>query len=106
MAQILRRRLPGTWLTLIGPHLDDHGLQVHPQRGALRGLVTEAYAEDLRVNLLLPSRASSGDELLDAPVGQTVLSLALPVMNHLRGNVIEVPLPPAPKLRVTDPQLL
>lgn len=106
MAQILRRRLPATWLTLIGPHLDERGLQVHPQRGALTGLVTEAHAEDLRINLLLPSRASSGDEMLDAAVGQTALSLALPVMSHLRGNVIDIPLPPAPKVRVTDPQLL
>lgn len=106
IAQILRRRLPATWLTLIGPHLDERGLQVHPQRGALRGLVTEAHAEELRINLLLPSRACSGDEVLDAPVGQTAVSLALPVMSHLRGNVIDIPLPPAPKIRITDPQLL
>ncbi|MFC4426375.1 SDR family NAD(P)-dependent oxidoreductase [Deinococcus navajonensis] len=105
IAQILRRRLPATWLTLIGPHLDERGLQVHPQRGALKGLVTEAHAEDLRVNLLLPSRASTGDDTLDAPLGQTALSLALPTMGHLRGNIIEVPLPPAPKLRPAEPLL-
>lgn len=39
IAQILRRRQPGAWLTLIGPHLDETGLHAHPQRGALRGLV-------------------------------------------------------------------
>ncbi|MFC4638644.1 SDR family NAD(P)-dependent oxidoreductase [Deinococcus hohokamensis] len=105
IAQILRRRLPGTWLTLIGPHLDERGLQVHPQRGALKGLVTEAHAEDLRVNLLLPSRASTGDEALDAPLGQTALSLALPAMGHLRGNIIEVPLPTAPRMRPAEPTL-
>ena len=99
IAQIVRRRLTGTWLTLVGPHLDEVGLQVHPQRGALRGLVEHAHDEDLRVNLVLPSRASSGDEALDRPLADAVLALATPALAHLRGNVLEVPLPPVPKLR-------
>ncbi|GMA14089.1 SDR family NAD(P)-dependent oxidoreductase [Deinococcus metallilatus] len=102
IAQIVRRRLVGTWLTLVGPHLDEAGLQVYPQRGALRGLVEHAHDEDLRVNLILPSRASSGDEALDRPLADAVLALATPALAHLRGNVLEVPLPSVPRLRVTE----
>lgn len=104
IAQILRRRLPGAWLTIIGPHLDDTGLQVHPQRGAIRGLVENAYTEDLRINMILPGRASSGEEALDRPVAESVMALATPALAHLRGNIIDVPLAPIPKLRVTEPQ--
>ncbi|WP_051668481.1 SDR family NAD(P)-dependent oxidoreductase [Deinococcus frigens] len=102
IAQILGRRLPGTWLTIIGPHGDEPGLQAHPQRGAIRGLVEAASDEDLRLNMLLPSRASSGDEALDRPLADAVLALASPRMGHLRGNVIDVPLPPAPKIRLPE----
>ncbi|MFT2722039.1 SDR family NAD(P)-dependent oxidoreductase [Deinococcus sp. A31D244] len=102
IAQIVRRRLPGTWLTIIGPHLDERGLQAHPQRGALRGLVEQAHTEDLRLNLLLPSRASSSDDTLDAPLSNAVLALAAPGMTHLRGNVMDVPMPPIPKIRALD----
>ncbi|WP_051935497.1 SDR family NAD(P)-dependent oxidoreductase [Deinococcus sp. YIM 77859] len=102
IAQIVRRRQTGAWLTLVGPHLDEPGLQAHPQRGALRGLVEHAHDEDLRVNLVLPSRASSGDEALDRPLADAVLALAMPSLRHLRGAVLEVPLPPVPKLRVTE----
>ncbi|WP_291429434.1 SDR family NAD(P)-dependent oxidoreductase [Deinococcus sp.] len=102
IAQIVRRRLPGTWMTIIGPHLDERGLQVHPQRGALRGLVEQAHTEDLRLNLLLPSRASSSDETLDAPLSNAVLALAAPGMKHLRGNVMEVPMPAIPKVRALE----
>ncbi|MFC6749158.1 SDR family NAD(P)-dependent oxidoreductase [Deinococcus aquaticus] len=102
IAQIVRRRLPGTWLTIIGPHLDERGLQAHPQRGALRGLVEQAHTEDLRLNLLLPSRASSSDDTLDAPLSNAVLALAAPGMKHLRGNVMDVPMPPIPKIRALD----
>ncbi|WP_161880247.1 SDR family NAD(P)-dependent oxidoreductase [Deinococcus alpinitundrae] len=99
LAQIIQRRLPGTWLTLVGPHLDELGLQAYPQRGALRGLVERAEAEELRLNMVLPSRASSSEAKADAPLSEAVLTLALPELHHLRGNIIEVPLPPAPKYR-------
>ncbi|WP_345464536.1 SDR family NAD(P)-dependent oxidoreductase [Deinococcus carri] len=102
IAQIVGRRLPGTWLTIVGPHLDEAGLQAYPQRGALRGLVEQAHAEDLRLNLVLPSRASSGEEALDRPLADAVLALATPALAHLRGTVLEVPLPPVPKMRVTE----
>ncbi|WP_040383750.1 SDR family NAD(P)-dependent oxidoreductase [Deinococcus apachensis] len=105
IAQIVRRRLPGTWLTLVGPHLDEAGLQAHPQRGALRGLVEHAHDEDLRVNLVLPSRASSGDEALDRPLAEAVLALATPALRHLRGTVLEVPLPPVPRVRAPEAAL-
>ncbi|EYB69624.1 short-chain dehydrogenase/reductase SDR [Deinococcus phoenicis] len=105
IAQIVRRRLTGTWLTLVGPHLDEVGLQTYPQRGALRGLVEHAQDEDLRVNLVLPSRVSAGDEALDRPLADAVLALATPALAHLRGNVLEVPLPPVPKVRVTEVNL-
>ncbi|WP_291423606.1 SDR family NAD(P)-dependent oxidoreductase [Deinococcus sp.] len=99
IAQIIARRLPGTWLTIIGPHLEDRSLQVYPQRGALRGLVEKAQQEDMRVNMVLPERASTGEEALDAPVAEAVLALAV---TRLRGNVLEIPLEAAPKLRLPD----
>ena len=102
IAQVIRRRQPGSWLTIIGPHLDERGLQVHPQRGALRGLVEQAHTEDLRLNLLLPGRVSSGDDTLDRPLSAAVLALATPGMTHLRGNVMDVPMPPIPKIRALD----
>ncbi|PNY81579.1 SDR family NAD(P)-dependent oxidoreductase [Deinococcus koreensis] len=105
IAQIVRRRLPGTWLTLIGPHLDEQGLHAWPQRGAIQALVERAHIEELRLNLVLPSRASSGEEELDRALADTVLTLALPEMAHLRGNVLEVPLPPLPRLRVSESPL-
>ena len=102
IAQIVRRRLPGTWLTIVGPHLDEAGLHAWPQRGAIRALVEQAHIEELRLNLVLPARASSGEEGLDRALAETVLTLALPDMAHLRGTVLEVPLPPVPKLRVSE----
>lgn len=102
IAQVIRRRQPGSWLTIVGPHLDERGLQVHPQRGALRGLVEQAHTEDLRLNLLLPGRVSSGDDTLDRPLSAAVLALATPGMTHLRGNVMDVPMPPIPKIRALD----
>lgn len=101
IAQILRRRLGGTWLTLIGPHLDEGGLHAPPQRGALRGLTEAAHTEDLRVNLLIPSRASGGEEH-DRPLAEAVIALAQPELSHLRGTVIEVPLPPVPRDRPSE----
>lgn len=102
IAQVIARRLPGTWLTILGPHLDEVGLQVYPQRGALRGLIEEAHRENLRLNMVLPARASSGDDRLDAPVAETVLALATASLGGLRGNILDVPLPPAPKIRLPD----
>lgn len=104
IAQIVRRRLSGTWLTIVGPHLDEQGLHAHPQRGAIRALVEHSHIEELRLNLVLPSRSSSGEEALDKPLSDTVLTLSLPDMIHLRGNVLEVPLPPVPRLRVSESQ--
>lgn len=105
VAQILRRRQPGTWLALVGPHLDETGLHAHPQRGALRGLVEHAHDEDLRVNMVLPSRASSADEALDRPLSDAVLMLALPQLSHLRGTVLDVPLPPVPRRSAAEVNL-
>lgn len=95
IVQTLLRRLPDAWLTLIGPHLDERGLHVPAQRGALEGLTRGAAAEGLRVNLLLPGRASGGEEH-DRPLAEAVLALAQPALGHLRGNVLEVPLAALP----------
>lgn len=101
ITQVLRRRQPRAWLTVVGPHQDEKGLHTHPQRGALRGLVEHAGSEELRLNLLIPSRASSGEEAADRALCNVVLSLATPGLGHLGGNVLEVPLPPvaAPQAR-------
>jgi len=102
IAQLVRRYLPSTWITVIGPHLDEKGLHVSPQRGALRGLVEAAYTEELRANLVLPGRTSAGEEALDKPLSDAVLALALPELRHLQGNIVRVPMPPLPSLRSGD----
>ena len=99
IAQLARRNMPDTWLTIIGPHLDEKGLHVSPQRGALKGLVEQAHTEDLRANLVLPGRAPSGEEALDRPLAEAVLALALPELRHLQGNILRVPMPPVPSPR-------
>ncbi|WP_407569240.1 SDR family NAD(P)-dependent oxidoreductase [Deinococcus altitudinis] len=102
IAQLVRRYLPETWITVIGPHLDEKGLHVSPQRGALRGLVESAHTEELRANLVLPGRAAAGEEALDKPLSDAVLALALPELRHLQGNIVRVPMPPLPSLRSGD----
>lgn len=99
IAQVLRRRQPEAWLTIVGPHQDEDGLHAHPQRGALRGLVEHAASEELRLNLLFPSRASSGEDGADRALSNVVVTLATPGLSHLRGNVLDVPLPPVPSLQ-------
>lgn len=96
IAQLLRRRSPDTWLTVVGPHLDERGFHVFPQRGALRGLAEHAAQEGLRINVVLPGRASSGEEDADRPLGEVALSFAGGGLRHLRGVVLDVPLPRAP----------
>ena len=103
LTQVLRRRHPQTWLTIVGPHRDEAGLQAEPQRGAIRALAEHAAQEDMRLNLLFPSRASSGDDQLDRPLTDTVLALASPALRHLRGNVLDVPLPPLPPTPLIRP---
>ncbi len=93
MSQLLQRYLPDTWLTIIGPHLDEVGFQVYPQRGALRGLVEQSKAAAIRVNMLFPSRASSNDDAADHALSASVLMLADPAMSHLQGCIFDVPLP-------------
>lgn len=92
ITQLLQRYSPETWLTIIGPHLDEPGMQAYPQRGALRGLVERAAQEGSRLNMLLPSRASSTDEQ-DQALCEAVLMLAAPQLLYLRGSVLDVPLP-------------
>jgi NAD(P)-dependent dehydrogenase (short-subunit alcohol dehydrogenase family) len=97
--QIVRRHLPRTWITLVGPHLDELGLQAHPQRGALRSLVEHAETEEVRANLVLPGRKAAADDTLDAALAEAVLALALPELAHVSGTIVRVPLPPLPRLR-------
>lgn len=105
ITQLLARRLPGTWLTIIGPHLDETGLHTSPQRGGIRGLVEGAQSHNLRLNLVLPSRSSSGDEALDAPVSEAVLALASAGLKGLRGTVLDIPLEPAPRVKLPEAYL-
>lgn len=93
IAQIICRRKTQTWLTLIGPHLSDQNLQAYPQREALRGLVEYGQAENLRINMILPSRENSGNITLDKAVAQSVTMLADPNSQHIVGNVLTVHLP-------------
>lgn len=93
IAQTMRQRLPGSWLTIVGPHLDEGGLQGHTLRGGLRGLVESVRGEQFRINLLLPSRSPSGEDDLDMGVVNVVTALASPALMHLNGLCIDVPLP-------------
>ncbi|WP_261664658.1 SDR family NAD(P)-dependent oxidoreductase [Deinococcus sp. Marseille-Q6407] len=93
IAQTLLQRLPGSWLTIVGPHLDEGGLQGNTLRGGLRGLVDSAHSEGLRINLLLPSRSPSGEDELNIGVVNAVTALASPALMHLTGMCIDVPLP-------------
>ena len=93
IAQTMRQRLPQSWLTVIGPHLDEGGLQGHTLRGGLRGLLDSAQEDGFRINLLLPSRSPSGEDELDIGVVNAVTALASPGLMHLRGMCIDVPLP-------------
>ena len=93
IAQTMRQRLPQSWLTIVGPHLDEGGLQGHTLRGGLRGLVESVRGEQFRINLLLPSRSPNGEDDLDMGVVNVVTALASPALMHLNGLCIDVPLP-------------
>lgn len=93
IAQTMRQHLPGSWLTIIGPHLDEGGLQGYTLRGGLRGLVESAQLDGFRINLLLPSRSPSGEDELDMGVVSSVVALASPALMHLTGLSIDIPLP-------------
>lgn len=96
ITQQMQRDPTSTWLTLVGTHLDEQSLFAHAQRGALEELVRHSQGS-ARMNLVLPSRASSGDAALDRPLIDAVLALALPTLSQLRGSVLEIPLAPVPK---------
>lgn len=102
LTQAMSKHLPQSWLTIIGPHLEKASFQGSSQVGALRGLVAASDTETLRLNMILPSRPCSVNEQLDAPVCQLVLALANQSLERLRGNIIEVPLEPAPQLRFPE----
>lgn len=93
IAQTMRQSLPGSWLTIIGPHLDEGGLQGYTLRGGLRGLAESARLDGFRINLLLPSRSPSGEDELDKGVVSSVVALASPALMHLMGLSIDIPLP-------------
>ncbi len=93
VVQSLQQRLPESWLTIIGPHLDEEDMPAQTQRGALGGLVSSARSEHFRVNLLLPSRAPSGEDDLDTGMVSSVLALAAPTLMHLSGLTVDVLLP-------------
>lgn len=97
ITQVLTKRIPNAWLTIVGPHADGSQIQVAAQRGCLQSLVEHCHIASLRANLLLPSRACCGEDVLDQPVADVVLNLAGPNMQSLRGNVIEIPLAAAPQ---------
>ena len=93
IAQTLRQRLPGAWLTIVGPHLDEGGLPGHTLRGGLKGLMDSTRDDRFRMNLVLPSRSPSGEDDLDVGVVNTVVALATPELLHLKGLCIDIPLP-------------
>lgn len=89
----LRREAPETWVTIVGPHLDEGGLYGHTLRGGLGGLLMGAKEKAFRLNLVVPSRSPCGEDEKDLGVVNTVLSLAMPSMRHVTGVTFEVDLP-------------
>ena len=98
--QTLHRQLPHSWLVVIAPPTEQK-LHLYVLRGALEGMTRGAALEKMRVNLLIPSRPSGGEEY-DSELSELVCTLANPRLAHIGGNVLEVPLPPLPRLRNTD----
>ncbi|WP_189008212.1 SDR family NAD(P)-dependent oxidoreductase [Deinococcus roseus] len=94
--QHIKRNRQHTWVTIIAPPLDAQLLHMHAFRGALIHLTQHASQENLRVNLLVPSRAAHSDEW-DVGLSTAVCHFADPRMEHIVGNIINVPLPPVPK---------
>ncbi len=90
IAQAIRRHLPETWLTLVAPAASHASLPVHLLRSALQALASHATSENLRVNLLIPTHDSAGEEA-DRAVSEVALTLAYPALHHLRGNSIVIP---------------
>lgn len=101
--QTLHRQLPRSWLVVIAPPTE-RKLHLYVLRGALEGMTRGAALEKMRVNLLIPSRPSGGEEY-DAELSELVCTLANPRLAHIGGNVLEVPLPPLPRMRQTDLEL-
>lgn len=98
--QNLRRQLPHTWLILVGSAAEWH-LHLHVVRGALEALTKGASLEKMRVNLLIPNRTSGGEEH-DSELCELISALASPRLAHIGGNIIEVKMPPAPRLQDAD----
>jgi NAD(P)-dependent dehydrogenase (short-subunit alcohol dehydrogenase family) len=98
--QNLRRQLPHTWLILVGSAAEWH-LHLHVVRGALEALTKGASLEKMRVNLLIPNRVSGG-EAYDSELCELIAAFANPRLAHIGGNIIEVKMPPAPRIQDAD----
>lgn len=89
--QAMKRQSPEAWLMIVG-HAQDERLHMQTLRGALEGLTRAARHENMRCNLLIPLRASGGEDH-DRELSHLVIALSSSHLGHLSGNVMEVPLP-------------
>lgn len=97
---LLRQPERRSWLIVVAPPRN----AVQPQMAAVRGALTSLnealnrqYSRQLRTNLVVPGRAAS-DPRHDAPLADAVLFLGEQDGYGVRGQHLEVELPPPPRI--------
>ncbi len=88
----LTRRCKNSWATVVLPPADGLEPQTQSLRSSLTGLVFGLSEVGVRVNAVLPSRASGG-MVADKPLAEAVLSFALPSSQGLSGATVKVVMP-------------
>jgi 3-oxoacyl-[acyl-carrier protein] reductase len=103
LARTLARASRNAWGILVLPPAHNQQPQTRALRGCLSELIAGLASKGVRINGLIPSRASAGLDL-DAPLAQAAVSLAIPSSSAMTGAVINVQLAPAPEARSNVPR--
>ncbi len=103
MLQMLQKRCPNAWATLVLPPEASSEPQTRALRAYLSGLVGGLSDTGMRVNALVPSRAASSLEF-DARLGESAVSLSLDSSRGITGQTIGVTLSPVKDVRSSIPR--
>jgi 3-oxoacyl-[acyl-carrier protein] reductase len=103
MLQMLQKRCPNAWATLVLPPQQTNEPQTRALRAYLSGLVGGLSETGMRVNGLVPSRAAGGLEF-DARLGESAVSLALTASRGITGQTIGVTLSEVRDVRSSIPR--
>jgi 3-oxoacyl-[acyl-carrier protein] reductase len=103
LARTMARASRNAWGIIVLPPAHNQQPQTRALRGCLSELIAGLAAKGVRINGLIPSRASAGLDL-DAPLAQAAVSLAIPSSSAMGGAVINVTLAPAPEARSNVPR--